>query len=128
MSVGLLHRIPFWFKALKDDAIVLYYAWKHPHTPVFIKALTVAVLAYVFSPVDVIPDYLPLLGIADDAILLPAAIHYLTHLLPASVQAECAGQSRRWRSRLPWLLVAVGVALLLWLTVCLLGIVYLIVK
>nr|WP_092073195.1 DUF1232 domain-containing protein [Dendrosporobacter quercicolus]NSL48742.1 DUF1232 domain-containing protein [Dendrosporobacter quercicolus DSM 1736]SDM55442.1 Protein of unknown function [Dendrosporobacter quercicolus] len=125
---GFVHRLPLWLKALKDDAIVLYYAWKHPQTPAYIKGLMLAVLVYVFSPIDVIPDYLLFLGITDDALLLPTAVIYLSRLLPDAVRAECYSSSLRWRNRLPWLLGLLVVALIGWLTLCLLGIAYLVAK
>lgn len=126
--IGFDRRIVFWFKAVKEDAIILYYAWKHPQTPAYIKGLTAAMLLYIFSPVDLVPDYLPFLGIADDAVLLPAAVIYLTRLLPDAVRAECYSRSLRWRSRLPWLLGLLVIALLVWLTLCFMGIAYLLFK
>ncbi|GBG55255.1 hypothetical protein SPFL3102_00681 [Sporomusaceae bacterium FL31] len=128
MSIGFLSRVSAWFKIVKDDAIILYYAWKNPRTPPYIKALIVAMIAYVFSPIDIIPDYLPLIGMADDAVLLPTAVIAITKLLPASVLNECYQESMKWRKRVPWLIITIAVLMLVWLVLSLIGIGYLISK
>ena len=121
-------RVTTWFKMVKEDAVILYYAWKHPLTPPYIKALMVAVIAYIFSPIDILPDYLPLIGMADDAVLLPTALIAITKLLPAAVYAECSQENRRWQKRLPWLVAFLAVMMLVWLILSLVGIGYLISK
>ncbi|MEG6586101.1 YkvA family protein [Dendrosporobacter sp. 1207_IL3150] len=128
MRIDFLNRFSGWIKILKDDAVVLYYAWKHPFTPGYIKGLIVAVIAYVFSPVDILPDYLPLIGIADDALLLPTAVVYITKLLPDAIFKECYHESLKWRKRLPWVLGIIILMMLVWLSLSLIGLGYLIFK
>ncbi|WP_425061435.1 YkvA family protein [Sporomusa carbonis] len=100
---GRLFRFWGWLKVLRHDAVILYYAWKHPLTPNYIKGLLVALLAYLVSPLDILPDYLPAVGIADDAALISAAVLYLPRLLPSRVVADCKRQSQKWSRRLPYI-------------------------
>lgn len=124
--MGGLGRIWGWLRVLKEDAVLLYYAWKHPHTPPFVKGLMIALLVYVFSPIDLLPDYLPVIGILDDITLIPAGLLYLTHLLPPSVRMECQRQSGKWHRRMPWILASLLVAVAGWILLIIFGLRYLI--
>lgn len=115
-------------KVLKDDAVLLYYACKHPRTPFYIKGLLAVLGVYVFSPLDLLPDYLPLIGVLDDVTVIPAALLYLTHLLPAAVRADCQKQSERLHNKLPRLLVLLVALAALWLLLFAFGIGYLVWK
>lgn len=108
-------------KTVKDDALLLYYAWKHPGTPAFIKSMLVILVTYVFSPIDIIPDYLPFIGIVDDIAIIPAAVLFLTNLLPHSVRTECEMASAKWRKRLPWLFIAFIVFFIIWIGIAIAG-------
>lgn len=61
-----------WAKRIKRDGVTLWFAGKHPRTPWYAKALGLFVVAYALSPIDLIPDFIPVLGYLDDVILLPA--------------------------------------------------------
>ncbi|QDR82213.1 YkvA family protein [Sporomusa termitida] len=111
---GTLFRFWAWLKILRDNAVILYYAWRHPLTPQYVKGLLTMLVIYMVSPVDILPDYLPLLGIADDATLLTAAALYLTRLLPAPVLAESKRQSETWGRRMPYILGMIAVAAIAW--------------
>lgn len=126
MGIGGLWRVWGWLRILKDDALLLYYAWKHPHTPPQVKGLLIALLAYVFSPLDIMPDYLPLIGILDDVMLIPAGLLYLTHMLPVSVRAECREESAKWHRRTPWILGLLCVVAAAWILLLIFGLSYLI--
>lgn len=91
------------FHQLKDQGVLLYFAWKHPRTPTYIKTVITILFLYVISPIDFIPDYVPLLGIADDLAILPAGLLYITRLLPQSILADCERDSDRWSRRLPYI-------------------------
>jgi uncharacterized membrane protein YkvA (DUF1232 family) len=124
MAQGGVWRFWGWLKILKEVALLLYYAWKHPLTPAYIKGALVALIAYVFSPIDIVPDFIPFFGMVDDVTLIPMAILYLTHMLPASVLTECQKESEQWRKRLP---VVFGVMIFLivaWITLVILGLGY----
>ncbi len=91
------------FHHLKDQGVLLYFAWRHPYTPAYIKTLMTILALYIVSPIDFIPDYIPLLGIADDLTILPAGLLYITRLLPQSILDECRRDSDRWSRRLPYI-------------------------
>ncbi|EED66348.1 YkvA family protein [Comamonas testosteroni] len=85
-----------WAKRIKRDGVTLWFAGKHPATPWFAKALGLFVVAYALSPIDLIPDFIPVLGFVDDALLLPGLIWLTVKLLPASVLTECRVQADAW--------------------------------
>lgn len=116
MNIGarLLH-IGAWLKILRDNAIILYYAWRHPLTPDYLKGIMAALVIYLISPIDILPDYLPLLGIVDDAALVTGAMLYLTKLLPAPVMAESQRQSEKWGKRLPYIFAIIALAAVAWI-------------
>ena len=85
-----------WAKRIKRDGVTLWFAGKHPETPWYAKALGLFVVAYALSPIDLIPDFIPVLGYVDDILLLPVLIWLTVKLLPTSVLTECRLQADRW--------------------------------
>lgn len=123
MALSAIARLWGLVKTVKKDAIILYYAWRHPDTPSSIKVMLVALVAYVFSPFDIIPDYLPVIGIADDVTIVTAAVLFLTQRLPLSVRMECERDSAIWRKRMPWILSLFVLFIIMWLTIAIIGLV-----
>lgn len=82
-------------KALKRDGLTLWFALRHPATPWWIKLLIVFVVGYALSPIDLIPDFIPVLGLIDDLILLPVLIGLALRLLPAPVKAAARAQMQQ---------------------------------
>lgn len=78
-----------WAKRIKRDGVTLWFAGKHPRTPWYAKALGLFVVAYALSPIDLIPDFIPVLGYLDDVILLPVLIWVTVKLLPSEVLTQC---------------------------------------
>ncbi len=93
---GRIARLLAWARTLKQDGLVLWFALRHPGTPWWVKALAFVVVAYALSPIDLIPDFIPVLGLIDDALLLPGLIWLALRLLPAQVRLECETQARAW--------------------------------
>ncbi|WP_417282718.1 YkvA family protein [Comamonas sp.] len=89
-------NLKVWAKRIKRDGVTLWFAGKHPATPWYAKALGLFVVAYALSPIDLIPDFIPVLGYVDDILLLPALIWLAIKLLPTSVIAECRAQADAW--------------------------------
>ncbi len=117
-----------WAKRIKRDGVTLWFAGKHPRTPWYAKALGVFVVAYALSPIDLIPDFIPVLGYVDDVILLPVLIWLTVRMLPPEVLAQCRSQADEWmrvegakpKSRFGAVLIvglwlAAGIALWIWL-------------
>lgn len=96
--MNVTERLKTWATRIRRDGITLWFACKHPRTPWYVKALAWFVVAYALSPIDLIPDFIPVLGYADDVLLLPAAIWLTIKLLPSDVLLECRGQAEAWMS------------------------------
>jgi uncharacterized membrane protein YkvA (DUF1232 family) len=75
-------------RALTRECHALYFAARDPRTPWYVKAFAAAIAAYALSPIDLIPDFIPVLGMLDDVVLLPLAIVVVLKLIPAEVMAE----------------------------------------
>lgn len=74
---------------LKAETFALYLAARHPQTPWYAKLFVACIVAYAFSPIDLIPDFVPILGYLDDLVLIPIGIALAIKLIPPSVLAEC---------------------------------------
>jgi uncharacterized membrane protein YkvA (DUF1232 family) len=100
---------------LKTETYTIYMAYKHPRAPWYAKALAVCVVAYAFSPIDLIPDFIPILGYLDDLILVPLGIAVVLKMIPPDVLAECREQARLEMSHgRPTYWIAVIVIIAIW--------------
>jgi uncharacterized membrane protein YkvA (DUF1232 family) len=77
----------------KQKISILYYVSKHPETPWLAKIVTVIAVAYALSPIDLIPDFIPILGYLDDCIILPLLVALAVKLVPAKVVAVCEAEA-----------------------------------
>ena len=84
-------------RRLKAEVHALYLAARHPGTPWYAKLLLVAIVAYALSPIDLIPDFIPVLGFVDEIILLPFAIVLAVKMIPADVMSECRARASEQR-------------------------------
>lgn len=80
-------------KALKRETFTLFLAYRHPRVPWYAKLLALIVVAYALSPIDLIPDFIPVLGYLDDLVLIPLGLMLVIRLIPAEVLAECRRKS-----------------------------------
>ena len=116
-------RLREWARRLQREIVALWFCARHPDTPLLAKITAAAVVAYAFSPIDLVPDFIPVLGLLDDLILLPAGIWLVLKLVPREVLAQCREEAARWleqggatpRSRLGAIFIALLWALALWL-------------
>jgi uncharacterized membrane protein YkvA (DUF1232 family) len=106
-------------RALKAETWVLYLAARHPGTPWYAKLLVAAIVAYAFSPIDLIPDFIPVLGLLDDLVLIPLGILLAIRLVPPAVLAECRARAQERRKLVSR--AAGVVVVLVWLGVAALG-------
>lgn len=111
----MLGRIKDWARAIKRDVHALYLAARDPRTPWYAKALALGIAAYALSPIDLIPDFIPVLGYLDDAILLPLAIMLAVRLVPPDVMAEHRAAAVRAEGR-PISRIGAAVIILLWVS------------
>ena len=84
----MLERVKNWAHLIKRDVHALYLASRDPRVPWYAKALAAVVAGYALSPIDLIPDFIPVLGYLDDVILVPAGIWLVIRLIPPDIMAE----------------------------------------
>jgi uncharacterized membrane protein YkvA (DUF1232 family) len=83
-----------WARALKQQSLVVYHAARDPRTPWPVRLLAVAVAAYAFSPIDLIPDFIPVLGYLDDLVLVPLGVWLVVRWLPVDVMETAKAKAR----------------------------------
>ncbi|OOE12439.1 YkvA family protein [Fictibacillus arsenicus] len=85
----MLNKIKAWARNLKKYVFVLYFAYKDSRVPWHAKVFTACVVAYAFSPIDLIPDFIPVLGYLDDIIIVPLGIKLALKMIPSAVIKDC---------------------------------------
>jgi uncharacterized membrane protein YkvA (DUF1232 family) len=104
-------------KQLKSEAYALYLASKHPKTPWYAKAFAVFVVGYALSPIDLIPDFIPVVGYLDDLIIVPVGITLLLKMIPKEVLEECRGKAHSQSiSKKPKSWAAAMIIIMVWLS------------
>jgi uncharacterized membrane protein YkvA (DUF1232 family) len=104
-------------KQLKSEVCALYLASKHPKTPWYAKAFAVFVVGYALSPIDLIPDFIPVIGYLDDLIIVPAGITLLVKMIPKEVLEECRGKAHSQSiSKKPRSWAAAMIIVMIWLS------------
>jgi uncharacterized membrane protein YkvA (DUF1232 family) len=93
LKTGFLADLRSRARALKNETYALYLAARDPRTPWFAKALIVLVVAYALSPIDLIPDFVPVLGYLDDLVIVPAGIALALKLIPPEVMEQARRQA-----------------------------------
>jgi len=114
-------------RQLRRAMYVLYLASKDPRVPLYVKILILLIIAYALSPVDLIPDFIPLLGYIDDLVILPLGIYLAFKLIPEEVKSEyrekaevhLPGSNLKWAGLamiiVVWLLIAFWIVAVFWL-------------
>lgn len=92
-------RLRVWARTIKRDVVALYLAARDPRVPWFAKVIAACVAAYALSPIDLIPDFIPVLGYLDDVILVPLGILLAVRLVPGNVMAELRAEADRRLAR-----------------------------
>ncbi|UCD10039.1 MAG: DUF1232 domain-containing protein [Dehalococcoidales bacterium] len=113
-------------RQLKNTIYILYLASRDPRVPLYVKILLLMIIAYALSPVDIVPDFIPLLGYIDDLVILPLGIYFVFKLIPEEVKSEyqrkagtqLTGSNLRWVGLaiviLIWLLTAFWIIVVFW--------------
>ena len=92
-------RLRAWVEAIKRDVVALYIAGRDPRVPWYVKLAAVAVAAYALSPIDLIPDFIPVLGYLDEVIILPVALFLVIKMIPTPLMAEFREEAQRRAER-----------------------------
>jgi uncharacterized membrane protein YkvA (DUF1232 family) len=109
----MLARLRDWARSLKRDVVSLWIAARDPRTPWYAKALAALIAAYALSPIDLIPDFIPILGYVDELILLPLAIKLAVILVPAPLMVEFRAEAMR-REHQPQSRAGAAIVVTLW--------------
>jgi uncharacterized membrane protein YkvA (DUF1232 family) len=113
-GLGLLARAKAWAGGIRRDTVAVYHAARDPRTPWSARLLALLVAAYALSPIDLIPDVIPVLGYLDDLLLVPLGLLLVIRLLPPQVLADARRRAAATLAR-PRSLVAGAVTVLVWL-------------
>ena len=95
----MFESVRSWARRVKRDAVMLWFARSHPKTPLLPRILTVATVAYALSPIDLIPDFIPVLGYLDDVIIVPVMIWLVVRMLPADVIDDSRARADAWMAQ-----------------------------
>ena len=109
-----LTRLREWARTIKRDVVALYIAARDPRVPWYVKLAAAAVAAYALSPIDLIPDFIPVLGYLDELILLPLALFLVIRMIPDPLMAEFRAEAQRLSKR-PASRVAAAMIIGLWI-------------
>jgi uncharacterized membrane protein YkvA (DUF1232 family) len=116
----LIETLRAWAKRTKRDGMTLWVARNHPRTPWYAKAVVIFVVAYALSPIDLIPDFIPVVGYLDDVVLLPVLIWMAVRMIPTDVLNESRIKADAWMdssASKPRSIVGAVIIVVLWLLV-----------
>ena len=108
-----LERLKIWARGIKRDVIALWLAARDPRVPWYAKAVSAAVAAYALSPIDLIPDFVPILGYLDDLLIVPLGIWAAVKLIPEPIMADL--RAKALEQRKPGSLAGLIAIVLIWL-------------
>ena len=89
-----MQKLRDWARHLKAETLALYLAARDPRTPWYTRLLVAGIVAYALSPIDLIPDFVPVLGLLDEIVLLPLGIAFALRMIPAEVMADARGRAQ----------------------------------
>lgn len=113
-----MERLKTWARSIKRDVLALYLAGRDPRLAWLAKVVALMTAAYALSPIDLIPDFIPVLGYLDDLIIVPLGIMLAVRLVPADVMQELRVQAaQRLANNRPKSWVAASIIMLLWLAI-----------
>ena len=119
--MGPIRRLESWARRLKVEVYALYLAYTDPRVPWYARAFAAIVVGYAFSPIDLIPDIVPVLGYLDDLILVPLGVALAITMIPPQVLAACRQKARDAKDR-PVNKVAAVVVVAVWIAVAALAV------
>ncbi len=123
--IAMFQKLKIWAQQIKSDVITVYFAAKDPRCSWGIRFLAMLVAAYALSPIDLIPDFIPVLGHLDDLLIVPAGLWLVIRLLPPQLLADAREQAARLANKprnhvtaavfvFTWLVFAVWLLSLCW--------------
>jgi uncharacterized membrane protein YkvA (DUF1232 family) len=119
--VGPRRRLESWARRLKVEVYAIYLAYKDPRVPWYARVFAAVVVGYAFSPIDLIPDVVPVLGYLDDLILVPLGVALAIKMIPSPVLSECRKKARETEDR-PVNRVAAAIVVAVWIALAVLAV------
>jgi len=112
----MIEKLKRWALSLKHNLYALYLAYHREDTPLIAKAITIIVVTYALSPIDFIPDFIPIIGYLDDIILLPLGIALAVKLIPKNILDECKNKAKNTTLKsLPHSKMAAFIVISIWI-------------
>lgn len=114
----MIEKFKSWAAGLKREVAALWFAYRDPRTPWIPRLITLLIVAYALSPIDIIPDFIPILGYLDELILLPVALWIVIRMIPQPVMADARKKADEWMTgggRFPRSVLGLAIVLFLWL-------------
>ena len=109
-----------WAARIRRDTLALWFAVRDQRTPLWLRSLGYLIIAYALSPIDLIPDFLPVIGYLDELILLPAGLWFMIRFMPAPLLAECRSRADDWIAegqQRPRSKLGAAIVIVIWITV-----------
>jgi uncharacterized membrane protein YkvA (DUF1232 family) len=116
-DLTLIKKLKARARSLKREIFALYLATRDERTPWYAKAFVACVVAYALSPIDLIPDPIPILGYLDDLLLLPVGIYLALKMIPEPVLVECRQKAAASSTKLPCNRIAAAIVIAVWIAV-----------
>ena len=123
-QASVVSRLKTWARGIKRDVVTVYFAARDPQAPMLVRILAGLVAAYALSPIDLIPDFIPVLGYLDDLLIVPLGLLLVMRLMPKEVMANARAKAdtvlakpRSWLAAVCFVAIwlAMSVYLALWL-------------
>jgi len=120
--VNIIKTVKKWAKELKRNILALYFCYKDPEMPLLAKIVTALVVGYALSPIDLIPDFIPIIGYLDDLLIVPLGIKISIYMIPPELFERNkikAGEALKGSTRKNWIagMIVIGIWLLLILSI-----------
>lgn len=109
-----------WAGRVRRDTLALWFAVRDHRTPLFLRALGYLIIAYALSPIDLIPDFLPVIGYLDELIVLPAGLWLMIKFMPEQLLEECRGRADDWIAQgqeRPRSKLGAAIVIIIWITI-----------
>jgi len=112
---GIVETLKAWARRLRECTLVVYFIARNRRTPMSVRVLAASIAAYALSPIDLIPDFIPILGLADDLLIIPLGLALVLRITPREIETEARAQAKDAASRSSFVGAAVIIAL--WLSI-----------
>lgn len=109
-----------WAARIRRDTLALWFAVRDPRTPFWLRSLGFLIIAYALSPIDLIPDFLPVIGYLDELILLPAGLWLMIKFMPSPLLVDCRSRAEEWIAQgqqRPRSKLGAAIVIVIWITV-----------